>query len=1088
MVRAQTRLTLVQHGLRENLLVLKDMGKISAQYKRALGQVRGDCTDSLNEFKRRSIIRKKALDLVETLIYPHVGAYGDLLGASEAEEIVRALAKIDPLLHTNGGWTPWRFTECDAPCGLGRQTLFRECANPAPRNGGALCAGRSRIRNYPCNVGLCNVHGKGAPAAAATVAATNNTAAAPAAPAAPAKPAAAPATGAATDCPSSLVSTGASASAKYPYGHEVIIMDADDDLEEYFWQGEGLAPAGGCPSCRRSSGGCPAAPQVPQGCVRKAPVPRQGGCNASNVKPTPQPNNTTPVTPNSTTPVTPNSTTPREDQEDGPVTELPPLLDEFAHDDGSSTAIVRNSSKTNPNATRPAKPHNSSEPMPNPPNAADVIPPKREPGLHPPFPGANDTVVPIPPKAPAYGAGDRNRPGFAPGSFQSNHTGAGGSNGTYAPRPIVVTSASFLEDAKTAFLPLPKIEVGSTPLDRGAYPSLSSNGDALLVADNEGNVYTYSHDAKGVWGQVSLPLQRFQVGYGQSSVLSPDGNSGIVCSKWRCALYKKTAQPKPLPLPTVNNTKPTVPAGNDYTWQKSADINSKVVRFPRPAASHDMATVLVADRCQLHQFQLANGAYTELPALTASQFDCRTMGWGINTAATLAAISGDGSTRVLVGSCARRAYCNDNERFSLVYVFVNGTRVARTVVPSATLSSASVSQDGSDIFLGAPLDRTSFHLARLTDNTYNYVYVDPTFDSGSQLSEWESAYRVKERKARNALVERASVEVVRTPKAEIQAAAAAAPAETPAVTPEKTANGTIIVPGANGTAAAGNATAASNSTAAAKATLMETSAAAQVEINTAAETETEAEAETELDSESESELDSESEADAEADAESEAESESDETMFVELETAYSAASSQEAQLALALAMEHEADMKVEYELLKASLEASLPSEGAHSLLESGAKQTHAAASRIAKIQAMKRVGQKTLAAMQAQSQIESAKTIDLPFPNERSVDLYFGNRVALSNDGVWSAVQALRNGRVSIEVYRRDVSYTGVPDRQFKMFQKIAVPWSVPSDFDGGLEMGGNATTITIGSTRGAVAVLTRARTTDRFVVPEMKW
>lgn len=57
-----------------------------------------------------------------------------------------------------GGWTSWtEWSLCSESCGGGLTSRQRECSNPAPQNGGKLCAGDTvdyeSCNRQPCPIG-----------------------------------------------------------------------------------------------------------------------------------------------------------------------------------------------------------------------------------------------------------------------------------------------------------------------------------------------------------------------------------------------------------------------------------------------------------------------------------------------------------------------------------------------------------------------------------------------------------------------------------------------------------------------------------------------------------------------------------------------------------------------------------------------------------------------------------------------------------------------------------------------------------------------------------------------------------------------
>ena len=46
----------------------------------------------------------------------------------------------------NGIWCAWKeWSECSAPCGIGKKSRQRECNCPAPQFGGQICKGESAV-------------------------------------------------------------------------------------------------------------------------------------------------------------------------------------------------------------------------------------------------------------------------------------------------------------------------------------------------------------------------------------------------------------------------------------------------------------------------------------------------------------------------------------------------------------------------------------------------------------------------------------------------------------------------------------------------------------------------------------------------------------------------------------------------------------------------------------------------------------------------------------------------------------------------------------------------------------------------------
>eukprot|EP00057_Strongylocentrotus_purpuratus_P011435 XP_011665909.1 PREDICTED: SCO-spondin [Strongylocentrotus purpuratus] len=62
---------------------------------------------------------------------------------------------------TNGNWSPWNeWTTCDKTCNGGTSFRYRNCSNPAPKNGGAPCVGEV-IQTTVCNPQECETKCEG---------------------------------------------------------------------------------------------------------------------------------------------------------------------------------------------------------------------------------------------------------------------------------------------------------------------------------------------------------------------------------------------------------------------------------------------------------------------------------------------------------------------------------------------------------------------------------------------------------------------------------------------------------------------------------------------------------------------------------------------------------------------------------------------------------------------------------------------------------------------------------------------------------------------------------------------------------------
>jgi hypothetical protein len=214
--------------------------------------------------------------------------------------------------------------------------------------------------------------------------------------------------------------------------------------------------------------------------------------------------------------------------------------------------------------------------------------------------------------------------------------------------------------------------------------------------------------------------------------------------------------------------------------------------------------------------------------------------------------------------------------------------------------------------------------------------------------------------------------------------------------------------------------------------------------------ESEAESEMDMDADNEEELEDADEGDMEMDDEEE------ETMFLQSESSVNVNmhAQREAELVSALAIEHAEDSAVEQD-------ATVPGLAFVEMYQTARAKVEDALG-------------------YASSQRAHAKTIDIPVPTPTSVDLFFGNRVAISEDGNRLGVQSLRKGRVCVEMFSRDNSTL-----PFVFSERVLVPWTTGADYDSGFSMNSDATTLVFGSVRGAFTVATRTTPFERFTVPK---
>jgi len=156
--KARKRAKQLTRSATESHHQLMEMKRALESYRVALRNLEANCGEEMKAYLARTETRRKNLLFIEQTILPHLeGAMkvGGSISIEEQRAIAAALQKVDPELNVDGGWGPWQEGFCDAKCGLGRRTLYRECNKPKTKRNGALCSGAYIIRNMPCAVTIC---------------------------------------------------------------------------------------------------------------------------------------------------------------------------------------------------------------------------------------------------------------------------------------------------------------------------------------------------------------------------------------------------------------------------------------------------------------------------------------------------------------------------------------------------------------------------------------------------------------------------------------------------------------------------------------------------------------------------------------------------------------------------------------------------------------------------------------------------------------------------------------------------------------------------------------------------------------------
>ncbi len=665
----------------------KEMKRVIASYRKALANLQADCGVQDQAFRARTAERKKNLVFIEETLRPHLRAAADInrvFSGPENQEIILALQKADPALAINGGWSKWASGFCDARCGLGRQRMYRTCDSPQTARNGMLCQGPVYIADMPCSVSVCN---NGLVRDAVR---KNERIPDPEIPA----PYAVNTTDAYPDVPMS------------PEPQRRPRRDIDPVDED----GDGIHDKTGRRLSRKERR------RLAREARRKAAKEEEARRKAAEEEAR------------------------RKAEADAAAGGAGGGAGAGGGGQGGSGTGGSDApadGQQGQNGTAPADGQQ----------------------------GQNGTVpAPVPGDQGGAGGATNGTDPITPGTGTGGSGGSGGSgttNGTDStvpptppapvtppppPAPVRRPRPTVTEIVTSGFVRLPKLDLGEpTPDIRPSTAYVTPDGRLTMVSDNDGFMFTYAYDtSKSVWNRVYQRLRQFQVGFGQDALVSQDGQSAIVCSKWHCSVFN-------LGEITRYDLK-TNQTGTIKAWQLASRINEKPIRFPRPVMSKDRQSLIINDRCNIAQFSQVSGSWKEQGALKVTRNDCRAMGWGLNYDSTTVGMSADGRVRVLVGSCARDTFCNVVNKFSIVYVFKDGKKVARVVVPTPALSRPSISDDGSLIVIGAPVHRTTVQIkpSNATDSEaeWEFAYIDPVFKSQNKRDAWAATAFVGDRAAR----------------------------------------------------------------------------------------------------------------------------------------------------------------------------------------------------------------------------------------------------------------------------------------------------------------------------------------------------